>query len=148
MLPNQPVASAYMELRNASAAPDTLLSASSPEAGRIELHTMTMDGDVMKMRPVEGGIAVPAGGSARLAPGGLHMMLQDPARVFAAGETVPVTLNFEHAGTVEVAFPVVADVSMAEAVGGHGGMPHAAAGHGAHDMNAAHEVGGQAAAGR
>lgn len=113
MLPNQPVAAGYMDIHNGGAEADKLLSAASADAGSVELHKATMEGDVMKMRPVEGGVAIPAGGMANFEPGGLHMMLIDPVRTFADGESVPVTLTFERAGEVEVDFPVMRDVTAA-----------------------------------
>jgi len=88
----------FVTIRNAGAA-DRLLSASTPAAGRTELHTMLRDGDIMRMRQVEA-IAVPANGAVTLAPGGLHIMLIGLTRPLAVGESVPLTLVFERAGTV------------------------------------------------
>jgi periplasmic copper chaperone A len=90
----------FVTIRNSGAA-DRLLSASTPAAGRTELHTMIRDGDVMRMREVEA-IAVPAGGAVTLAPGGLHIMLIGLTRPLAVGEAVPLTLVFERAGSVTV----------------------------------------------
>ena len=90
----------FITIRNAGGA-DRLLSASTPAAGRTELHTMLRDGDVMRMRQVEA-IAVPASGAVTLAPGGLHIMLIGLTRPLAVGESVPITLVFEHAGPVTV----------------------------------------------
>ena len=88
----------FVTIRNAGAA-DRLLSASTPAAGRTELHTMLRDGDIMRMRQVDA-IAVPANGAVTLAPGGLHIMLIGLTRPLAVGESVPLTLVFERAGTV------------------------------------------------
>lgn len=88
----------FLIIRNSGAA-DRLLSASTPVAGRTELHTMLRDGDVMRMRQVEA-ISVPANGAVTLAPGGLHVMLIGLTRPLAVGESVPLTLVFERAGTV------------------------------------------------
>jgi periplasmic copper chaperone A len=96
----------YLTISNSGGADDRLISASSPRAGAVQLHTMEMDGAVMRMRPIEGGVAVPAGGTVAFAPGGMHLMFLDVATPFAEGETIPVTLNFEHAGAVNVNFPV------------------------------------------
>ncbi len=90
----------FITIRNAGAA-DRLLSASTPAAGRTELHTMIRDGDIMRMRALDA-IAVPAGGAVTLAPGGLHIMLIGLTRPLAVGEQVPITLVFERAGTVTV----------------------------------------------
>ncbi len=90
----------FVTIRNAGAA-DRLLSASTPAAGRTELHTMLRDGDIMRMRQVEA-IVVPAQGAVTLAPGGLHVMLIGLTRPLAVGESVPLTLVFERAGEVTV----------------------------------------------
>ena len=90
----------FITIRNAGAA-DRLLSASTPAAGRTEMHTMLRDGDVMRMRELPE-IAVPAGGAVTLAPGGLHLMLIGLTRPLEVGEQVPITLVFERAGAVTV----------------------------------------------
>ena len=94
----------YMMLTNNGSSDDTLLSASTDACGMVELHEMYDKGDgVMGMRPVEGGnIPVPAGGSAELKPGGLHVMCMMKQVDFEAGTEVPITLTFENAGDMEV----------------------------------------------
>ena len=101
---NSRIAVAYMTLRNPAAAPDRLLSVATT-IGRAELHTMTMDNNVMRMRPVEA-VDIPAGGTALLQPSGLHIMLVDLREPLRAGAQVPLTLRFERAGEVQVAVPV------------------------------------------
>lgn len=124
MLPGQPVAGGFLTLTNGGDTDDRILSAASPRAGRMELHEMLMEGEVMKMREVEGGIAIPAGATVELKPGGLHLMFFDIAERFEDGQTVPVTLTFEKAGEVTLELPV----KDMKAMDGHGGQ----AGHGAH----------------
>lgn len=94
----------YMMLTNNSDTDDTLLSASTDACGMVELHEMYDKGDgVMGMRPVEGGsIPVPAGSSAELKPGGLHVMCMMKQVDFEAGTEIPLTLTFENAGEMEV----------------------------------------------
>ena len=77
--------------------PDRLVSVSTPVAKKAELHTMTMNGTVMEMRPVTG-IDIPAGQPVSLKPGGEHVMLLGLNRPLRAGETFPLTLTFEKAG--------------------------------------------------
>lgn len=101
-----PAGIGYATVRNAGSRPDRLVGASSPNAERTELHDMSFRDGVMQMRPVKGGIVIPAGKTVRLAPSGYHVMLIGPKRPFVAGGTVPVTLRFEHAGSVKVAFDV------------------------------------------
>jgi len=113
-VPGQQVAGGFMKIENKGSAVDQLLSASSPAAGEVQLHEMSMDGNVMKMRQVKD-IAVPAGGAVELKPGGLHLMFMNIKAPLTAGETVPVKLKFAKAGEVEVKMPV-------NAMGaGHGG---------------------------
>ena len=97
----------FLSISNRGAAADRLLSASSPMARAMELHSMVRDGDVMRMRPVDA-IDVPGGQTVTLRPGGLHLMLIGLSQPLRQGETVPVTLRFERAGEVQVALPVQA----------------------------------------
>jgi hypothetical protein len=81
---------------------------------------MTMEGGVMKMRPVEGGLEIKPGETVTLAPAGFHMMLVKLKHPLEAGQTVKATLKFDKAGTVDVDYPVMA--LGASAHGGAGGM--------------------------
>ena len=102
--PGQQVAGGFMKIENKGTA-DQLVSASSPVAGEVQLHEMSMDGNVMKMRQVKD-IAVPANGAVELKPGGYHLMFLNLKGPFNAGQTVPVKLKFAKAGEVEVKLPV------------------------------------------
>ena len=104
-VPGQQVAGGFMKIENKGNGTDQLVSASSPVASEVQLHEMAMEGNVMKMRQVKD-IAVPAGGSVELKPGGLHLMLMNIKAPLAAGESVPVKLKFAKAGEVEVKMPV------------------------------------------
>lgn len=98
----------FMRIRNAGLADDRLLSASSPMTASVELHEMSMADGQMTMRALPDGLLIPAGGSVELAPGGIHLMLIGVTAALAAGQTVPVELRFEKAGTVTVPFAVIA----------------------------------------
>lgn len=87
------------------ASADRLVGARADVAGRVELHTMTMDGDVMRMRQVDT-IDVPAGRTVRLEPGGLHLMFMNLKTPLKTGTRFPLTLRFEKAGEVQVEVPV------------------------------------------
>jgi copper(I)-binding protein len=115
---------AFMVLMNTSDLDDRLVAAKSDVAARVELHTHREIADgVMKMMEVEEGFAIPAGGTHMLARGGDHVMFMGLNEPFADGDTVAVTLVFEHAGEVAVEIPV--DLNRKpEHGGGHG------AGHG------------------
>ena len=92
-------------------------TAETPRATRVELHEMSITDGIMRMRPIAGGIALPAGGEVRLAPGGLHLMLIGPKGGFEQGVRVPTTLVFERAGRITVELAV-------EAPGARGTGPH------------------------
>lgn len=104
--PGARVGAGYGLILNAGRTEDRLLGGSTPVAGRIEVHSMTMDGGVMRMRPVSGGLAVAAGGRVALKPGSYHLMLIDLKQPLRRGAMVPVTLRFARAGTLRVAFRV------------------------------------------
>jgi len=92
-------AAIYATIQSASG--DRLTGASTPAAQQASLHTMTMDGNVMKMRQVDG-INLPAGQAVTLKPGGYHIMLTDLAQPLKEGQSFPLTLSFEKAGTRDV----------------------------------------------
>jgi hypothetical protein len=69
-----------------------LVGVSSPAAGKLELHSMSMDKGVMEMRQIKT-IELPKGKTVQLAPGGLHVMLFDLKQPMKQGETVPMTLD-------------------------------------------------------
>ncbi len=98
---------AFMRLRNAGAQPDRLISASTPVARVVELHTVIREGDAMRMRPVQD-IAVAPGQTVELRPGGFHVMLIGLNAPLAQGTRVPLTLRFERAGEVRVELAVEA----------------------------------------
>lgn len=99
--PSRDVTGGYLTIINAGNDVLRLVSASSPQAKSIELHEMTMDGDVMRMRPVAE-IAVPARGRTMLQPGGLHLMLFGFSMPSKAGARVPLTLTFADGRVVSV----------------------------------------------
>lgn len=92
---------AYFEVTNDGKGSDLLISVSSPVAEHAKLHTHMVEGGVAKMRPVEA-IEVNPGAPAILEPGGLHVMLMGLKAPLKEGEMFPLTLTFEHAGTVTV----------------------------------------------
>lgn len=99
------VSAGYLTIVNGADQADRLVSASSPRAGRAEVHEMVMAGDVMQMRPAAA-VEIAPGAEVALAPGGMHLMFYEIATPFAEGEEIPVTLTFEHAGAVDVSLPV------------------------------------------
>lgn len=114
--PGQQVAGAYMEL--ASRSNLALISIASPVAGRVELHSMAVEGGVMRMRPV-GRIELPAGKPVKLAPGGLHVMLMDLKQVLKPGDRVPLTLTVQRPDFSRAVFTIEAEVRTAAPEAGH-----------------------------
>jgi hypothetical protein len=98
----------YLTIENRGVTPDKLIGASTPTAAKAEVHEMAMDNGVMTMRPVQGGLSIPPGQSITLAPGGYHIMLMELKAPFKEGDKVPLTLQFEKAGTVDVMLDVQA----------------------------------------
>jgi len=89
----QKASAAFMQLTSATGG--RLVSASSPVAGVAEIHEMAMEGTTMRMRPVAGGLVLPAGKPVALTPGGYHVMLMDLKSPLKAGETLDLTLVVE-----------------------------------------------------
>jgi len=105
--PGQPTGGGFLKLVNQGASADKLLSATADVSSRVELHTMRMEGDVMRMRQVDA-IELPAGGSVELKPGGMHLMFVELKAPLKAGDKFPLVLRFEKAGEVTVTVNVEA----------------------------------------
>ena len=100
-----------------------LVGGSSPVAGVVEVHEMKMEGNVMKMRAVEGGLDLPAGKAVELKPGGYHVMLMDLKAALMKDTTIPLTLVFRDAKGTESKMEVKVPVSTV-APGGSMTMDH------------------------
>ena len=98
--PSAKVGGAFMTLVGGKEA-DRVISASSPAAGVVELHTHIMEDGVAKMRAIPA-IDVPAGAKVALKPGGLHIMLINLKAPLKSGTMIPLKLKFEKAGEVSV----------------------------------------------
>jgi copper(I)-binding protein len=105
--PGAKVAGAFMSIENQGKEADRLVGASSPAAGIVEIHEMAMDGGVMTMRAVKG-IDVKPGATVELRPGGYHVMLEDLKAPLKQGDQIPLVLNFEKAGALEIRVKVEA----------------------------------------
>jgi copper(I)-binding protein len=102
------IAGAYMTIRNTGTEADRLVSGSSAVAGRFEIHQMSMDKGVMKMRPLDGGLEIKPGQSVEFKPGSFHVMLTGLKQQLEKGQRVKATLEFEKAGKVDIEFAVEA----------------------------------------
>lgn len=118
--PRAEIGAGFLTIRNGGGDPDRLVSVTSPRAKRVEIHTMSLDDGVMRMRPLPNGLEIPAGAVSTLAPGGNHIMLIGLTTPLKAGERVPATLRFAHAGTVRITF-VVGAAGAAASANEHGG---------------------------
>ena len=102
----QPTGGGYMSFANAGPA-DKLVAISADVSTSVELHTMTMEGDVMRMRQVDA-IELASGKTVELKPGGYHVMFVGLKAPLKAGDKFPAKLKFEKAGEVDVTFNVEA----------------------------------------
>ncbi|SFD94023.1 copper chaperone PCu(A)C [Roseivivax sediminis] len=98
---------AFFVIENDTDSDDRLVSVASEAAAKVELHTHQEDDTgMMLMRPVEGGFAIPAGGTHALERGGDHVMFMGLTEGWEQGDTIPVTLTFENAGEMVIEIPV------------------------------------------
>lgn len=105
-LPGQSSGAAYLSLENKSSDEDTLISITSSAAKNVEIHTMSMHDNVMRMRQVSR-IDLPAGATVTMQPGkGYHLMLTGLKSPLKPGDKLPLVLRFQHAGTVETSIPI------------------------------------------
>src|SRR5205823_8427724 len=92
---------AYLTIENRGGTADRLIHVATPVAGEAEVHSMSMEGNVMRMRAISA-VDVPPHATTTLKPGGYHIMLLDLTRPLVPGEAIPLTLTFERAGTIDV----------------------------------------------
>ncbi len=129
--PSQSVGGAFLSLTNTGAA-DSLVSASSPDADRVELHQTVEQNGVMKMLPIPK-LPLATGQTVELKPGSYHLMILGLKHPLTPGTSFPVTLNFDEAAPVTVSV----DVTTAGASGpgmAHGAMDHGTMNHGSMPM--------------
>ncbi|MGF9763609.1 DUF1775 domain-containing protein [Microvirga sp. 0TCS3.31] len=100
------VGGGYLRITNTGTAPDRLIGGSFPLASKVEVHEMRLEGDVMRMKAVEGGLEIKPGATVELKPGGLHLMFVDLKEPLKEGQILKGTLAFEKAGPVEVEYTV------------------------------------------
>jgi periplasmic copper chaperone A len=115
--PAAKVAGGYLTVENKGAQPDRLLSASFAGSSTVEVHEMSMDGGVMRMRELPKGLEIKPGAKIELKPGGYHLMFMGLTDGLKQGESLKGVLVFERAGRIEVEFKV-------EAIGARGEHDH------------------------
>ena len=108
----------YLTIINHGAA-DDVVGAETPLATKVQLHQMTMDGNVMQMRPIAD-LPIPANQTITLDPDGIHIMLTGMTHPLRRGETFPITVRFSHAGAVTTTVHVAGPGAIGPAAGGSG----------------------------
>jgi hypothetical protein len=116
----------YMKITNTGRAPDRLIGGASDVSSRFEVHEMSMDNGVMKMRPVGQGIEIKPGETVEFKPGGYHVMFVGLKSGLEKGQHIKATLEFEKAGKVDVDFTVE---GIGAQTGGDDHMPGMKMGH-------------------
>src|SRR6185503_15540594 len=105
------VAGGYMKIVNTGTTPDRLIGGSTVAAGKFEIHEMSMDNGVMKMRLLPNGIEIKPGQTVEFKPGSYHLMFVGITQPLQQGKRVKGTLEFEKAGKLDDEYAV-------EAIGG------------------------------
>ena len=105
--PGATIGAVYFAIENLGGESDRLVRVATPVARAGEIHSMTMDGNLMRMRQIAA-LDIPAHATVTFNPGGYHVMLVDLKWPLAAGEMIPLSLTFEKAGTIEIAAVVEA----------------------------------------
>jgi periplasmic copper chaperone A len=113
---------AYMTVMNTGAKPERLSCLSSDAADKCQIHQMSMDNGVMKMREMEGGVDIKPGETVTFAPGSYHVMLVGLKAPLVQGKSVAATLKIDSGATTQVEFPIAAIGAPAPGATGGGGM--------------------------
>jgi hypothetical protein len=100
------IAGGYLKITNNGTSADRFIGAKSGAAGHVEIHEMSMNDGVMKMRPLPSGLAIKPGETVELKSGGHHLMFMDLKEPLKQGDTLKATLQFEKAGSLDVTFNV------------------------------------------
>jgi len=111
------VGGGYVKITNTGKEPDRLIGGSLATAGKVEVHEMRMQGDVMQMRRLDKGLEIQPGQTVELKPGSYHLMFMDITQPLKADASAKGTLVFDKAGTIEVEFNIE---PMGASSGGHG----------------------------
>ncbi len=117
------VGGGYLKITNTGAQADRLIGGEFPLAGKFEVHEMSMQGGMMKMRHLADGLEIKPGQTVELKPGGYHLMFMQLKDPIATGKPVKGTLVFQKAGSVEIEY-VVAPIGSKEMPSGGGHMNH------------------------
>jgi len=100
------VAAGYLVIHNNGATSDKLVGGAADFAGKLEIHEMSMDNGIMRMRELKSGLEIPSHGEVKLGPKGYHIMFTNLKQPLKKGESVKANLTFEHVGSIPVVFDV------------------------------------------
>ncbi|HLT14313.1 MAG TPA: copper chaperone PCu(A)C [Marinobacter sp.] len=100
--PGTPMGVGYLAITNNGDQDITLVAAQSPRAGHVSIHETSMHEGVMRMQPVKGGLAIPAGETVELKPRSYHLMLEQLPQPLVEGEKIPVQLDFDGADDMDI----------------------------------------------
>lgn len=129
------VGGGYLTITNNGTTPDRLIGGSTPVAKEFEIHNMSNQNGVMKMRPLADGLEIKPGETVTLGPSGYHIMFGGLGKALKEGERIPASLEFARAGKVQVEFAVE---SMGATHGQAGATMPGMAGHDMSGMNGQH----------
>ncbi len=101
-----PVGAGYLTIHNNGSTAERLTGGASDAVGDVQVHEMSMDNGVMKMRQLASGLEIPPGATVELKPGGYHLMLMNLKQPLARGDMLKITLDFQRAGKTPVDFKV------------------------------------------
>ncbi|MGM0769157.1 MAG: copper chaperone PCu(A)C [Pseudomonadota bacterium] len=104
--PGSPMGVGYLSISNSGASDITLIAAETPRAASVSIHQSIMNDGVMSMQPLKNGLMIPAGKTVELKPHGYHLMLEKLKEPLREGESVPLTLSFDGADTMDVELTV------------------------------------------
>jgi copper(I)-binding protein len=116
------IGGAFLTIENKGSVADRLIGGSGDVSPRVEVHEMAMNNGVMTMRPLDKGLVIEPGKTVKLAPGGYHLMMFDLKEPLKQGDKVPVTLEFEKAGKVNLSLDVQGIGSQGPGGAASGGM--------------------------
>lgn len=120
MPPAAKVGAGYFEMRNNGKTALRFIAAESDIAEKVEIHSMAMEGNVMKMRHLGDGIEIAPHGRLSFAPGAYHLMFINPKAPFKAGQVFSVRFKFANGETLAAPFAVRGEKAAAKAA------PHSA----------------------
>ena len=106
--PGVDVLGGYFALENLTAKPLSLIEVSSPDFGSVMMHQTVQQGGQESMQELAR-IDLPARGSVEFKPGGYHLMLMQPRKNLAAGDTVTLMLKFSDGSELAILAPVRRD---------------------------------------